>query len=132
MSTLKTKHISASVNCSAEKAYEFVYDPNNLPSWAAGLSEGIEKVGDDWIAHSPMGKVIVKFTEKNTMGVLDHYVIIPEGPTFLNPMRVIPNNIGCEVVFTLFKHKGMTNEEFSRDTGMIEKDLKKLKELLEE
>ena len=34
-------------------------------------------------------------------GVLDHDVTLPSGETVHNPMRVIPDGDGCEVVFTL-------------------------------
>jgi hypothetical protein len=33
---------------------------------------------------------------------LDHDVTLPSGETLSNPMRVVPNGTGSEVVFTLF------------------------------
>jgi uncharacterized membrane protein len=77
--TFTTKHISVSINRSAAKVYEFASNPENLPKWAAGLSGSIKKNDEDWIAESPMGRVKVKFAEKNKFGVLDHEVTLPSG-----------------------------------------------------
>ena len=77
--TFMAKHISISINRSAAQVYEFASNPENLPKWAAGLSGSIKKVNEDWIAESPMGRVKVKFAEKNKFGVLDHEVTLPSG-----------------------------------------------------
>ena len=129
--TYFAQHISISINRSATHVYDFVANPENLPKWAAGVSESIRKVGNDWIADSPMGTIKIKFAETNTFGVLDHDVTLPSGVTFDNPMRVIPNNEGSEFVFTLYRRPEMSDEEFKKDAEMIEKDLKKLKTILE-
>jgi hypothetical protein len=89
--TFAAKHISVSINRSAAQVYEFASNPENLPKWAAVLSGSIEKVDDDWIAESPMGRVKVNFAEKNQFGVLDHDVTLPSGVKVTNPMRVFPN-----------------------------------------
>lgn len=46
-------------------------------------------------------------------------------------MRVFPNNNGSELVFTLYQLADMTEEQFIEDANLVEKDLKKLKDLLE-
>jgi hypothetical protein len=97
--TFTAKHISVSINRSAAQVYEFASNPENLPQWAAGLSGSIKKVNEDWIAESPMGRVKVKFAEKNKFGVLDHDATLPSGVKVYNPMRVFPNNDGSELVF---------------------------------
>jgi len=40
--TFKAKHISVSINRSADHVYEFASNPENLPKWAAGLSGSIQ------------------------------------------------------------------------------------------
>ena len=101
--TFMAKHISVSINRSAAQVYEFASNPKNLPKWAAGLSGSIKKVDEDWIAESPVGRVKVRFTERNQFGVLDHDVTLPSsGVKVYNPMRVLPNNDGSELVFTLY------------------------------
>lgn len=129
---LPIKHISTAIEVSPTLVYGYAANPENLPNWAAGLASGVRKVGDFWETDSPMGTVKVKFAEKNTYGILDHVVTLPDGQEILNPMRVLPNDKGSEVVFTLFQLKGMSDEEFERDAGMVRKDLASLKKCLEE
>jgi hypothetical protein len=129
--TFTAKHISVSINRSAAQVYEFASNPENLPKWAAGLSGSIKKVNEDWIAESPMEKVKVKFAEKNQFGVLDHDVTLPSGVKVYNPMRVFPNNDGSELVFTLYRRPDVSDQEFAEDAKAVEKDLAKLKILLE-
>ena len=129
--TFMAKHISISIDRSAAQVYEFASNPENLPKWAGGLSGSIKKVNDDWIAEAPMGTVKVKFAEKNNFGVLDHEVTLASGVKFYNPMRVLPNNDGSELVFTLYRHSGMSEQKFAEDAELVQKDLMSLKTLLE-
>jgi len=129
--TFTAKHISVSINRPAAQVYEFVSNPENLPKWAAGLGGSIRKVDEDWIAESPMGRVRVKFVEKNQFGVLDHDITLPSGVKVYNPMRVFPNNDGSELVFALYRLPGVSDQEFAEDAKAVEKDLVKLKTLFE-
>ncbi len=129
---LQTKYISVTIARPLEDVYRYISNPENLPQWAAGLSDStLEKSGEDWIANSPMGKVKVRFAKPNSYGIVDHDVTLPSGEVNTNPLRVIANEGGSDVVFTLFKRSGMTEEDFMRDAGMIEKDLHTLKYILE-
>lgn len=130
-STFPSRHITIQINQEPKSVYEFVSNPANLPLWAAGLSGSIQKVGDDWIAESPRGPVKVKFADKNDFGVLDHLVTLPTGETINNPLRVVPNGSGCELIFNLFQRDNITIEHFEEDAKFIESDLKRLKEILE-
>jgi hypothetical protein len=67
--TFMAKHIRVSINRPVGEVYEFASNPENLPQWAAGLSGSIKQIDEDWIAESPMGRVRVKFAEKNKFGV---------------------------------------------------------------
>lgn len=129
--TFKSKNISVSINRSADQVYEFASNPENLPKWAAGLSGSIKNINGDWIAESPMGKVKVKFADKNKFGILDHDVTLPSGVKFYNPMRVFPNNDGSELIFTLYHRSEMSDQMFADDAKLVKKDLEKLKMLLE-
>jgi len=130
--TYPIRQISVSIERTAAEVYRFVANPENLPKWAGGLSQStLEKEGDHWVADSPMGKVKVKFAETNAFGVLDHDVTLPDGEVNHNPLRVVPNQQGCEITFTLFHLPRMSEAEFEADAQQIEKDLKKLKSILE-
>lgn len=130
--TFPARHISISINRSPNEVYEFASNPNNLPQWAEGLSRSsMKQSGDEWIADSPMGIVRVKFADANRFGVIDHDVTLPSGEVVHNPLRVLKNGNGSEVVFTLYRLPQMSDADFERDAQMVEKDLLKLKSLLE-
>jgi hypothetical protein len=88
-------------------------------------------VNGEWTADTPTGKATIRFAEKNQFGILDHDVILESGVTFHNPMRVVPNGRSSEVIFTLFRQPGMSDEQFSEDAKWVEKDLTILRNLLE-
>ena len=126
---MRSRHVSTVIGVSADLVYDFVADPDNLPKWAAGLaSSEVVRRGDDLLAESPMGTVTIRFVPRNTLGVVDHDVILPNGDTVHNPLRVLPHPEGAEVVFTL-RQLAMSDAEFDQDTRMVEEDLERLKAL---
>lgn len=78
-----------------------------------------------------MGVVKIKFSEKNHFGVVDHDVILPSGEVNHNPLRVVKNGEGSEVIFTLYRLPRMSDEDFERDARMVEGDILRLREVLE-
>jgi len=132
MSDLRdVRHISISIERSPDEVYQFAKNPENLPRWAAGLASGIDRIGDDWVADSPMGLVTVRFVADNELGVLDHEVLLPSGVSVYNPVRVLANGSGSEVVFTLFRQPGTADDAFEADARAVARDLETLKLLLE-
>lgn len=127
----KSRHISMFIDRPAGEVYEYVRNPENLPRWAAGLSGSIQNIKGEWIAESPMGRIKVKFADRNAFGVLDHDVTLPSGERVNNPMRVVQNDGGSEVVFTLYQRTGMSDEMFAGDAKAVMRDLETLKALLE-
>jgi catechol 2,3-dioxygenase-like lactoylglutathione lyase family enzyme len=130
-SDLQARHIAVSINRPADRVYEFASNPENLPKWATGLGGTIKKEKGEWVANAPMGKVKIRFTEKNQFGILDHDVVLESGAVVHNPLRVLPNGQRSEVVFSLFRQPNMTDEKFSEDAQWVEKDLKILRDLME-
>ena len=122
--TYQVRHISVSINRPPDEVYIFVSNPENLPKWATGLGGSIKNVNGEWIADAPMGKVKIKFAEKNKFGILDHEVVLESGAKVNNPMRVIANGKGSEIFFTLIRQPGVSDEKFEQDAKWVEKDLK--------
>jgi len=127
----ESRHISEWVDCSADVVYEYASDPAHLPEWALGLGNAVERVGDEWFVGTPMGRVGFAFVPRNELGVLDHRVTLPSGEAFYNPMRVVPDGNGCEVVFTVRRQVGMSDDDFERDAAAVRADLATLKHVLE-
>ncbi|MFJ4688778.1 SRPBCC family protein [Streptomyces sp. NPDC088789] len=126
-----TLHLSTRIDRPVQDVYDYASVPSHLPEWAAGLGRTVEHRDGRWFADSPMGRVEVVFAPRNEFGVLDHDVTLPSGETVHNPVRVIADGAGCEVVFTLRRRPGMSDEEFRRDADTVTADLATLKELVE-
>ncbi|HEY5152314.1 MAG TPA: SRPBCC family protein [Mycobacterium sp.] len=127
----ESRHISIAIDRPPAEVYAYAGNPANLPEWAAGLGGSIEHVAGQWVAESPMGRVVVAFAPANEFGVLDHRVTLPSGEIVDNPMRVIADGAGCEAVFSVRRQLGMTDEEFDRDCDAVRADLATLKQVLE-
>jgi len=128
---METRTVSVSIRESPQKVYEFAANPTNLPKWAPGFVKSIANRDGQWVAQTTMGEVTFAFAERNSFGVLDHGVTLPSGETFSNPMRIVANGQGSEVLFTLFRHAPMTEAEFDRDATVVLGDLEKLKAVIE-
>ncbi|HEY8913764.1 SRPBCC family protein [Lacisediminihabitans sp.] len=128
---MESRNVSVAIDRPDEEVYAFAADPVNLPLWAAGLGSSIELVDGRWIAEASGGSVVVEFLPNNDFGILDHVVTLPNGERMLNPMRVIGYRDRSEVVFTVNRRPGMTDEEFESDAAAVAADLATLKRLLE-
>ncbi len=128
---LESRILNITIACPPRQVYEFVSNPENLPRWAAGLCKSVRKSNAGWVVDTPQGPVQIRFAEKNDFGVLDHYVTTAQGVEIYVPMRVVPNGSGSEVMFTLFKTPDMSDKQFADDAGMVERDLKTLKSVME-
>jgi hypothetical protein len=62
---------------------------------------------------------------------VDHTVIRPSGQRVYVPMRLIVNGSGCELLFTLFRESKMSDTQFASDAGFVQRDLDRLKMVLE-
>jgi hypothetical protein len=113
------------------EVYAFASDPANLPRWAPGLGTSVVHEDGTWFVETPEGRVQVTFAPRNEYGVLDHEVVTASGERVYVPLRAIANGDGCEVVFTLLRAPGMTDEVFERDSALVSADLARLKQVLE-
>jgi hypothetical protein len=127
----EARKLSVSINRSAAEAYEFLSLPENFPKWASGLGTSLRRAGPDWIVETPEGPASVRFSERNSYGVLDHSVRLPRGGSVYVPLRVVAKGDGCELVLTLFRRLEMSEEKFAADAEWIMRDLHAAKRLLE-
>jgi uncharacterized protein YndB with AHSA1/START domain len=129
---MRSRHVSVVIHRPPAEVYAFVADPDNLPRWAVGLATSeVTREGDVLVVASPMGQVRVVFAEHNPYGVLDHDVTTPDGTTTANPMRVVAHPEGAEVLFTV-RQLALSDQEHERDAGLVQADLERLRDLLED
>jgi hypothetical protein len=118
-----TKHpgrleLSVAINCSPAAAYDFLALPENFPKWASGMD-------------SAEGPARVRFSERNGRGVLDYSVTLPQGVSVYVPLRVVGKAGGCELVVTVFRQPGMSDEAFAAHAERAKCDLGAAKRILE-
>jgi hypothetical protein len=123
--------VSIAIDRPDDEVYAFLANPANLPLWAVGLGSSIDYVDGSWIAETPSGGVVVEFLPQGEFGILDHVVTLPSGEQFVNPMRVIGYRGRSEVVFTVTRRPGMTDEDYAADEAAVAADLATLKRILE-
>ena len=128
---MKSRTLSVYIDASPERVYAFASNPENLPRWVPSFFKSVEQDGVDWVAESPLGRVGIEFVHDNDLGVLDHTITLPSGVRLTNPMRVIGNGGGSELLFTLMQRDDMTDQQFQEDAELVLNDLHVLRRLLE-
>lgn len=130
---MRSRTLSVEIAAAPDTVYAFVRDPVQLPVWAAGICQSVTVEGNVWRVETggALGMVQLAFCADNPYGVLDHTVTLADGMAVLNPVRVIANGDGSELLFTVFQTPGMSDEQFVRDVQAVRRDLHALKTLLE-
>jgi len=129
---LDVSHISVSIERTPDDVYRFASNIEGWSQWAAGLGRPLRREGDAWWFDSQMGELRVRVAAPNPFRVLDHDVTLPSGETVHNPLRVLPNGQGSELVFSVFRQPGTSDAAHENDKAAVSRDLHTLKRLLEE
>jgi hypothetical protein len=126
----EARTVSVSLERSAAAVYNYLSDPASFPKWSLFITD-IRNDGNGWLVTTPNGTVRMTFTSKNEFGVLDHHVTVNPQRRVYVPMRVVSNGDGSEVLFTVFRAAGMSDDEYEKDIAMVRTDLARLKRTLE-
>lgn len=128
----ETRVVTVTIDRPWKDVYETFWRPESFPEWASGLSgSNLTADGDRWTAEGPEGPVRIRFTPHNSFGVMDHWVELPDGHVVHIPLRIIANGKRAEVMLTLYRQPGMSDQRFADDEAWIRRDLKALKSLAE-
>ncbi|MEL0028600.1 MAG: SRPBCC family protein [Perlucidibaca sp.] len=134
MHTSESRTLSITIRRCPHQVYDFLTEPLNLPTWASGLGGNIRvspEPAGGWLADTPGGTITIHFSPANDFGVLDHVVTLTSGASLFVPMRVLINGGGSEVLVTLFRQPGISDEAYQADADWVARDLASLKSLLE-
>jgi hypothetical protein len=129
--TWPAHHISLSVARPPAAVAEFAGNPRNLPAWAGWSGRGVRESRGRWYLESDDGWGEVVFRGPLSAGVLDHEVIQPGKPVVFTPMRVVANQEGSEIIYTMFREPGQTDEEFEESVRGTTANLETLRRVLE-
>lgn len=83
-----------------------------------------------WSFTGPYGKSKLKFNENKSLGILDHQYIDEESKWDI-PMRVVSNGDVSEVIITLNKPDGMTNDQFDKRMQELGEMFNSMKNIIE-
>ncbi|TJY65328.1 SRPBCC family protein [Sinimarinibacterium sp. CAU 1509] len=123
--------LSVGIACAPATAYAYLAQPENFAQWASGLADTLECVDGQWHAQTPAGPARLHFSAPNDWGVADHTIEFSGDGRVYVPLRVVANASGSEVCLTLFKQPLMSDADFARDIGWVQRDLQTLKTVLE-
>ena len=124
--------ISLQIDYPYDLAYRFLAEPRNFADWAAVDRDSYKPLANgDWVGDLPFGPRHFRFTPANDFGVLDHAIFVPGEPLFYTAMRLMPNEVGTELVFTVYQRPGVDDAMFDSGIEWITTDLLALKSLLE-
>jgi polyketide cyclase/dehydrase/lipid transport protein len=129
--THEARTVSVTIARPPKAVYDYVADPANLPEWS--YFESIAPAGDGrWTVTGPGGETAtIGFAGPNELGVLDQDVEVAPGDVVHVPLRVVPNGVGSELMFTAFRRPEYTDADFDADVAIVRADLARLKEILE-
>ena len=109
---------------SAEEAFAFLAEPENLPRWAVGFARGIRREGDDVDrADRPGGDAGPRLSPMRRDGTIDFHMRVAPGLEAVAYSRVVPNDSGAEYVFTQFQLPGMADEVFAAQRAALAEEL---------
>ncbi len=140
---ITSRVIRQPVSRTVREVMEVAGQLERLPEWANGFASGVERVivrapdgesgadGERWVVDAPFGRVEVEFMIDLERGILDHDVTMPDGSVVHTRLRVEPRALGSEIVFTLVRQPGMTDDQWRDDARAVSADLQRLAALCE-
>ena len=114
-----------------DDVYAFLVDPKNYPRWAAVEGGMAQLRANEWLTRTAFGDRIVRFTEPNAYGVLDHALYAKGEEPLVMPMRVVANGGGTDLMFLFIRRDDMSDEQFKSTIEWVTTDLLTLRSLLE-
>ncbi len=127
--------VSVAISRQWEEVYDFLSRPENYANWSNVLGPVFRPIsGLEWIAEKPTvgdRPLVLRFTARNKLGVLDHWVFRDGALVRYAPMRVIEAGDGAILTYGFFVAKGATDEQVASELEWVRADLETAKVLLE-
>jgi len=124
---MRTSTQTVEIAARPEDVFEFVADPERLPTWAIGFAKGIRREDGGWLVRTATGAQLPLRVEADAAtGVVDFVVDGVPART-----RVVANDGGAEYVFTMFQPPQMPDDLFTGQIAELGRELTVLKAHLE-
>lgn len=132
MATLHTHTLTVTIDAPLAQVATDLADPTTHPSWATEFYAGPVRpaAGGEFVAPVPMmgGQVRHKIDADIARGILDLYYAPsgrPYGPPI--PVRLVPNGDGVDVLWTLARFPGVTDQAWQQGLAAMARELQALK-----
>lgn len=122
---------SVTIQCTPDKAFQYISKIENLLSWAPGFADSISFEGGKWMAKKGPSVFEARIVSEERYGTIDFHVIPAPGVFMAAPSRVVANGPNTEYVFTLFQFPGMDDASFAKLIEDMREEFRTLKRLLE-
>ena len=124
-----TKTIS--INAPASKVFSFVANLANWPKWATANVVAVKPGSGEWWAmetRTGLGRIRIRPDE--AAGVLD-YDLLSAGVQWSVSARLVTKGEGSELSLTFSQPPAASKEALEKQAGLTDKELAKLKNLME-
>jgi hypothetical protein len=128
---MRTDTQSTTIAVPADRTFDFVSDPANLPRWAIGFAKAVRRGDDGWIVKTQRGEVPIRVEADRRLGVIDFHLTVGPDVEVSARSRVLPVGECSEYVFTQHQNEGMTDEVFDAQVRALTHELVALKAQLE-
>jgi uncharacterized protein YndB with AHSA1/START domain len=119
-----------SIAASPERVVEYLADPLHLPDWAPGFATAVDHDHDDiWRVHTEAGPQRVAVRVAAAHGVVD--VVSADAPTVGLFTRVVPNQAGAELIFSLFFPEDTDPSAVDAQMAVVGEELRTVRERVE-
>jgi hypothetical protein len=132
MATLHTHTLTVTIDAPLVKVATDLADPTTHPSWATEFYAGPVRPagGGEFVAPVPMmgGEVRHRIDADTARGIVDLYFAPPGaayGPPI--PVRLIPNGDGVDVLWTLARFPGLSDQAWQQGLAAMARELQALK-----
>lgn len=121
----KSRTITFTVNRKTAEAFDAILNmpPKMMPD-ATKLDDGW------WSFTTPWGPAKLKFNEDRRLGILDHQFVDNDAKWDV-PMRVVSKGDDSEVITTIIKPDGISDQTFDERMQEIEKIMLSMKQVIE-
>ena len=128
---MRSSTLSITINRPPAQVLSYVSEPANLPRWSPSFCLSIHFENGNWVAQTPTGPVQIRIATHRQLGIADQFLIPAPGIELMIPMRVVPNGLMIEFIFTLFQPDQITEAEFQQEIEIAYQELELLKQILE-
>lgn len=108
---------------------DLLSDPRKLPDWAPAFASAAEPDGHHWLIHSGGTQLRIRVQVSVDHGTVD--LLRPGDPSRGARMRVLHNENGSELVFTLIFPVGSATDVIARQMTTVESELRTVRGLCE-